>query len=201
MNVFETIQKLLIDSNINYSTSEFKNKQIINLKIAIKETIFSYLVKKLNETFGRPKFVDSYYGYIWSIDGKFLSFNIIEEGYNTEKISLYIFNKLPLSKRISYTEYKKIDTLITKTLEKYNFNCDDFIHYMYKQYLYFGHGENFECAISLKRNHLQISYSKKEQINDGSYRIKQIFNKRIKLDQNNLIMIEKVLSDNFTLLN
>lgn len=108
----------------------------------MREIVFVNIVQKLSATFGNPKYIDRYYGYIWSINQKYISFNIIETGYQIEEMYVYIFKKLPLARRITYTDYTLLDTMITHTLEKHCFTCDNFLHYKLigNEYLYFGLG-------------------------------------------------------------
>ena len=61
----------------------------------MREIVFVNIVQKLSATFGNPKYIDRYYGYIWSINQKYISFNIIETGYQIEEMYVYIFKKLP----------------------------------------------------------------------------------------------------------
>ena len=115
MNVFPIIQKIFDDNNIHCSI--VKREKQIKVELPVREIIFCNIVRILATTFGNPKYVDRYYGYIWSVNQKYISFNIIKTGYQTEEMYLYIFKKLPLSKRITYTDYTLIDTMITDTLK------------------------------------------------------------------------------------
>ena len=193
MDIFTFIQKILIDERIAYSISK-KNK-IIKLNTPVKEIIFCNIVQKFTDVFGNPKFVDSYYGYIWHTNEQFISFNIIETGYNIENMYIYVFKKLPFSKRIDYMDYVKLDTMIADTLNKYNFFCDNLIHYRFtgKEYLYFGHGIKHECIIILKKNYLKISLSEKQHSKTG-YRLIPVFNKNFKISKNDPDAIPKILS-------
>ncbi len=200
MNVFPIIQKIFDDNNIHYSIVK-KERQIM-VKMPVQENVFCDIVRILSATFGNPKYVDRYYGYIWFVNQKFISFNIIETGYQIEEMYLYIFKKLPFSKRITYTDYTHLDTMITDTLEKHCFTCDNFIHYRFirNEYLYFGHGINYECIVKLKRNYLTFSLSEKQLLSETTYRLIPIFYKKFKVNISDLETIQQTLSKCLSLL-
>ena len=200
MNVFPVIQKLFDDNDIHYSIVK-KEKQI-KVEMPVREIVFCDIVRTLSTTFGNPKYVDRYYGYIWSVNQKFISFNTIETGYQIEEMYLYIFKKLPFSKRITYTDYTLLDTMITDTLEKYCFTCDNFIHYRFigNEYLYFGHGTNYECIVKLKRNYLTFSLSEKQLHSETTYRLIPIFYKKFRLNIGDPETIQQTLSKCLSLL-
>ena len=194
MTVFPIIQKIFDDNNINYSI--VKREKQIKVEMPVREFVFCDIVRTLSTTFGNPKYVDRYYGYIWSVNQKFISFNIIETGYQIEEMFLYIFKKLPLSKRIAYTDYLLLDTMITDTLEKHCFTCDNFIHYRFigNEYLYFGHGIIYECIVTLKRNYLTFSLSEKQLFSETTHRLIPIFYKKFKVNISDLEAIQQTLS-------
>ena len=192
----------------------------------MREIVFVNIVQKLSATFGNPKYIDRYYGYIWSINQKYISFNIIETGYQIEEMYIwsinqkyisfniietgyqieemyvYIFKKLPLARRITYTDYTLLDTMITHTLEKHCFTCDNFLHYKLigNEYLYFGHGINYECIVKLKRNCLTFSLSEKQLLSETTYRLIPIFYKKFKVNIRDLETIQQILSKCLSLL-
>ena len=168
----------------------------------VREIVFVNIVQKLSATFGNPKYIDRYYGYIWSINQKYISFNIIETGYQIEEMYVYIFKKLPLARRITYTDYTLLDTMITHTLEKHCFTCDNFLHYKLigNEYLYFGHGINYECIVKLKRNCLTFSLSEKQLLSETTYRLIPIFYKKFKVNIRDLETIQQILSKCLSLL-
>lgn len=200
MNVFPIIQKIFDDNNIHYSIVK-KERQIM-VKMPVRENVFCDIVRILSATFGNPKYVDRYYGYIWFVIQKFISFNIIETGYQIEEMYLYIFKKLPFSKRITYTDYTHLDTMITDTLEKHCFTCDNFIHYRFigNEYLYFGHGTHYECIVTLKRNYLTFSLSEKQLLSETTHRLIPIFYKKFKVNISDLETIQQTLSKCLSLL-
>ena len=110
-------REIFDDNDINYSI--VKRERKIKVEMPVREIVFVNIVQKLSATFGNPKYIDRYYGYIWSINQKYISFNIIETGYQIEEMYVYIFKKLPLARRITYTDYTLLDTMITHTLEKH----------------------------------------------------------------------------------
>lgn len=194
MNVFPIIQKIFDYNNINYSI--VKRERQIKVEMPVREIVFCNIVRELSNTFGNPKYVDRYYGYIWSVNQKFISFNIIETGYQIEEMYLYIFKKLPLSKKIAYTDYLLLDTIITDTLKKHFFTCDNFIHYRFigNEYLYFGHSINQECIVTLKKNYLTFSLTEKQLLSESTYRLIPIFYKKFKVKINDLETIQQTLS-------
>lgn len=200
MNVFPIIQKIFDDNNINYSI--VKRERQIKVEMPAREIVFCDIVQKLSATFENPKYIDHYYGYIWSANQKFISFNILETGYQTEEMYVYIFKKLPLSKRIAYTDYSHLNAIITNILEKHYYTCDNFIHYCFpgNKYQYFGHGTNHECILTLKRNQLTFSLFEKQSFSETTYRLIPILYKKFKVNISNLDTIQQTLSVCFSLL-
>ena len=200
MNVFPILQKIFDDNNINYSI--VKREREIKVEMPAGEIVFCDIVRKLSNAFGNPKYVDRYYGYIWSVNKKFISFNIIETGYQIEEMYLYIFKRLPFSKRVSYADYTLLDTMINDILEKHCFTCDNFIHYGFigNEYLYFGHSTNHECIVRLKRKYLVVSLSEKQLISEITYRLIPVFYKKFKVNINDLGTVQQVLSECFSFL-
>lgn len=198
MSIFTIVQKIFDDHHINYSV--VKKDRKIKVNTPVQETIFCKIVGELSSTFGDPKYVDLYYGYIWSANNRFVSFNVIETGYNNENMYLYIFKKLPFSKKIDYTAYVKLDTMIAGVLEEYNFFCDNFIHcnFIGREYLCFGHSTKHECIISLKRNRLNISILEKQQLSETTHRTVAVFSQKFKVKKDDLSTIRKILSECFS---
>lgn len=195
MNLFAIVQKIFNHNNINYSI--IKKDKKIKVEMPVQESVFCKIVHEITNAFGEPRYVDLYYGYIWHTNEGFLSFNVIETAYNSEAMYLYIFKKLPFSKRIDYTDYVNLDSMIADTLKEYNFFCDHFIHYSFigNEYLYFGHGINHECIISLKRNSLRISLSETQKLSETTYRSIPAFNQKFKVKRDDLPSIKRILSE------
>ncbi len=193
MDVFTMILEILNDERADYSI--LKEDKIIRLDILVKEAVFCYIVGKFIDLFGDPKFVDAYYGYIWSAEGKFFSFNAIETGYNIENMYIHVFKKLPFSKRMNYKDYIKLDGTIETVLDQHKFYMDNFIHYTIgNEYLCFGQGMNHVCAISIKRNRMKVSLSERRQLSETSYRPILIFDRKFKINRKDLKTIRGALS-------
>lgn len=194
MDIFTLIQKILNDEGVEYCI--LKKDKTIKLKAPANEVNFCAVVQKFTAEFGDPKYVDCYYGYIWSVNDKFLSFNVIETRHYIEDMYIVVFKRLPLSKRTDYKYYFQLDTAITEILRRYNFTCDNFIHYRFigNEYLYFGRGAEYECIITLKRKCLNISVSAKQQLSENSYRPVLVFNKNFRINIKDIEAIRNTLS-------
>ena len=117
MSAIDTIKDLIKDYKYIVSTKKcgflglYKATKF-QIDDKITEELFTSIVSLFYDNFGVPVYIHSYYGLIWNKDGKYISCNTIEEIYGSVFLDVYLFDKLPLGKKMPYREYHLIDEAI-----------------------------------------------------------------------------------------
>jgi hypothetical protein len=78
----------------------------------------------LKGALGNPLYVHTNYGYIFEQDGKYISFNEMEETYGCTFLDIFIFDKIPSRKKITYEKYIQMVNNIKNIAAENNFNCE-----------------------------------------------------------------------------
>ncbi|MDE7395192.1 MAG: hypothetical protein K2M95_03625, partial [Clostridiales bacterium] len=132
----------------------------IQLNETITERLWTSIVTSLNNEFGVPVYVHSYYGLIWNKDGKYIACNIIEEIYGSDFMDIFLFDKIPLGRKLPYKEYGLIDGAIKQVFGKFDFNCNTFVNYNRDGFfVYIVSNEKMQWLLQLKGKNLTCYFS------------------------------------------
>lgn len=114
-----------------YSYGFFWLKKAQKIQIEDDATIETArnIFNALKEELGDPVYVHSYYGYLFEKDEKFISFNAIEETYGCTFLDIFIFDKIPSGKKITYDTYLQMVNNIKTVATENNFHCEILISY------------------------------------------------------------------------
>lgn len=171
MDLFELAVNIVGESEFEVSSVRGGRGKAIKLKEQVLSERFSAMIENIRETLGCPSFVHTYYGFIWEKDGKFLAFNAIEEYYNYEVISFFVFDKLPRGKKLNYRDYVQIVEAVGEVFSKRNLVFNDFIHYHDNTFCFLADSREEQCILTIKRRSLFFGYCQKEYSDDGTIRM------------------------------
>lgn len=194
MQELEKLQTLLQQLSINYTTQQSRKATQLTLQQVADEANFSQMYQKLLGELGMPEYVDSYYGYIWKTEQKFVSFGMIEEYCHKDVLRIYIFNRLPLSKRIQYADYLQTDTVVKEALKANKLAVDNLIHYFGNYYLYFAEGTDSLYIVTIKRRCVTLHFAL--LVPNAGNSMRQVIpksTKKIKVDTNNADQLKTAL--------
>ena len=85
------------------------------------QELFSSLTESLKNTFGTPVYMHAYYGMIWENGGQYIAFNLIEEGCHFDLIDIFVLDKIPGGKKLTYQKYDLINETIMQTFDECGF--------------------------------------------------------------------------------
>lgn len=164
MAVMDIIKDLIIDYKYKISTQRYG---ILGLYKATKvqlnekntEDLFTSIINSINNEFGAPVYIHSYYGLIWSKDGKYISCNIIEENYGCEFMDIFLFDKIPLGRKLTYNEYDFIDRTIKQVFDKFGFICNTLVNYNCNIFTYTALNEKMEWLLQIKGKNMTCYFS------------------------------------------
>lgn len=166
-------------------------------KIRIKEQLlnelFAELYDKTCETYGRPIFVHSYYGYIWKKDGEYIALTVIEENYHYEVITFFILDKLPRGKKLSYTDYSQIVQTVKGIFAEHNLTIKEYLHYHDKTFYFMPENDEAHCILMINPHSLFFALSKKENMQDGATKIIPRFTRKKILPTNSASEIKRAV--------
>ncbi len=52
--------------------------------------------------------------------------------------SLFIFRKMPIGRKVTYHNYTKIEKIVEQVFSAHNLNCNGFVHYYDRKFIYLG---------------------------------------------------------------
>ena len=188
MTLLDRIQKIINDCEIKseYEISSvgvlLNKRRKIKLNEPITQELFCDLFKKTCDEFGSlPTHVDSYYGYIWTIGTEYLSYNVIEEYYNCDFIVFFIFNKMPMGKKLEFQEYVRIDGTVRLVLSEHDFAYDNYLHYFGNSFRFIADNDTKEYLLTVTKRSLVIHCLKKEPIGDRMTKMIPQYTKKEKI--------------------
>lgn len=176
----------------------FSNGKKIKLKIDITVEQFFNLFSKISELLGVPVCVHSYYGFIWKNNGEYLALNTIEESYGCDVTSVFVFNKMPIGKKLNYDNYTQIEEIVKQVFSDHNLNCDRFVHYGNKRLMFLGDNAETQCLLILKRHSLEFYCSSKEPLDDKRTRVIPRYSRKEKISLSEISTIKQSLQNCFT---
>ena len=201
MALMETVREIIKEHEFELTTfSGFlglnKGKKL-KLKEQADIELFSDLFLKACETLGTPICVHSEYGYIWKQDSEYLALGVSEEGYNYEVAAFFLFDRLPIGKKLDYKTYAQIDEAIRQILSDNNFACDNFIHYRDKTFTFWGDNSDMQCLLMIKRQDLVCYFLKKELLENGTTKVKPVSTIKKKVLLRNMSALKSAVQDCF----
>ncbi len=201
MALFERVKEIISGYEVEISSAMemlgFCKGKKISFVSPLDRDGYNDIIPKLNAAFGEPVFVDPYYGLIWKVDGEIFTFGYINEGYDYGAESIYVFNKMPWGKKLEYSKYKQIDTLVNQIISEHNLIPSYGISYYLKAFNFFGESEDTHCIISIKKNSLKCYFLKKEPLESGMTRLNPLRNVKKAVDLNNLVLLKETLEECF----
>ena len=168
---FEVLKEYELEVAPNRVFLGFSNGTKIKLKKDITVEHFFNLFSKISELLGVPIYVHSYYGFIWKNKGEYLALNTIEESYGCNVTSVFVFNKMPIGKKLNYHEYTQIEEIVKQVFSDHNLNCNRFVHYGNKRLTFLGDNAETQCLLILKRHSLEFYCSSKKPLDDKMTRL------------------------------
>lgn len=204
MSVIDTIKDVIKDYKYKISTHRYgifglcKGAKI-QIDEKTTEELFTSIVSLFNNEFGVPVCVHSYYGFIWIKDGKYIACNTIEEIYGCDFLDIFVFDKIPLGKKLSYEKYDLIDGTIIEVFHKLGFNCDKFIHYnLFELFLYIVINEKTQWSLQLKGKKMACYLSEVSPMDDGMKRVTPRYRCKKIVNTNNLEAIKNAMEQSFS---
>ena len=155
MSVIEILKDLI--EEYKYEITKYKcgffrlnSAWKIQFKEERVEELFQSLLTSISKVFGMPEYVHSYYGLIWNKDGKYISCNIIEGKYCCGFIDVFVFDKMPFGKKLTYNKYSLIDGGIKQVFDECGFVCNSLLNYNQNGFAYFVVNEDKQWLLQIR---------------------------------------------------
>jgi len=164
MTVIDIIKDLIKDYKYKISTQRYGILGIykatkIQLNEKNTEGLFTSIINSINNEFGAPVYIHSYYGLIWTKDGKYISCNIIEEIYGSDFMDIFLFDKIPLGRKLTYNEYDFIDKTIQQVFGRFGFICNSLVNYNRNGFAYIVLNDKMQWLLQIKGKNMTCYFS------------------------------------------
>ena len=169
--------------------------KIIKLKKDEPE-LFSELFNRMCAQFGSPDYVDAYYGFIWQADGKVITLNSIEENYNYTVTTVYVLRKIPLGRKMKYSEYSRIEETVKQVFSDNNVDYCPFATLFGGRIVVFGTNDECQCMLAIKKRYLEFYYSVKEPFGDA-FRLIPRYARKENISLSDLSTVKEALKNCF----
>lgn len=176
----------------------FSNGKRIKLKNNITVEQFFNLFSKICEFLGTPICVHSYYGFIWKNNSEFFALNTIEESYGCDVTSIFIFSKMPIGKKLNYSDYTQIKEIVKQVFSNHNLNCSGF-SYCDKRFTIIGDSTETQCLLILKQHSLEFYFSSKESLGNEMTRLMPRYSRKENISLSDISAIKQTLQKCFVI--
>lgn len=169
----------------------------IQFEEKITEELFTSLIASLNHQFGIPIFIHSHYGLIWHKDDKYICCKLIEEIYGSDFLYIFLFDKVPLGKRLAYNDYCAIDEAIKQVFNEYGFKCNTPVNYNSFGFAYSVSDGNIEWLLQLKGKILACYFADVTVIDSKTQKITPRYWCKKIINSNNTSTIKNAMKQSF----
>lgn len=203
MTLTDTVQQIINGHEFEVSTyrgllGSVKNK-VINLKEDVTDELFSSLFTKICGLLGTPIYVHSYYGYIWKVNDEVLAYHVYEKNYHYEVVAFFILNKMPMGKKLKYSEYVQIDEVVKQVFAEHHLNSNNFIHYIDGEFMFWGESADESDLLILKPRSSKFYRWKKEPYKEGTTSITPWYSRREHLSMRHISKVKDALQKCFVM--
>lgn len=203
MSVIDIIKSLIKNYKYEISTQRYGILGLykatkVQLNEEISEELFTSIINSINNEFGEPVYVHSYYGLIWNKSGKYISCNIIEEIYRCGFMDIFLFDKIPLGRKLTYKEYNFIDKTIKQGFGKFGFNCNSLVNYSCNIFAYTALNGKMEWTLQIIGKNMTCYFTYVSKIDAATSKMKPLYwcKKRVRLKK--LETIKNAMEQSFS---
>ena len=175
------------------------NGKKIKIKSDLTEELFFNVFSKICKLLSVPTYVHSYYGFIWEKNNEFLALNTVEESYGCDAITVFVFSKMPIGKKLNYNEYAQIEKVVNQVFHDHSLNCDSFVHYCDRKFTFFGDSAEMQCLLILKQNSLEFCCSTKQPLSDGMARLVPRYSRKENISLSELSVLKQKIQNCFNI--
>ena len=201
MSLMESVQKIVNGYDIETKpwgdVLGLVNGKMITLNAEVTSELLSSVFSKISDLFGAPIYTHSYYGYIWKVNGEYLAYKLHEKSYNNEVIALLILNRMPIGRKMKYSEYVQIEEMVRQVFSEYNLSCDNFVHYIDGCFRIWGESAERNCYLLLKPHSLKFSCSRTVSHYDGTIKTKPCYSRKERISLRDLSEVKRTLENCF----
>lgn len=148
-----------------YSCGLFTKAQQIWIEETATNQTFKQLFNLLTDNLGIPDYVHSEYSFLWVKNKTIIAYTEMDM-YRTNTINIFIFNRMPRGKKITYTEYCQLNDIINEFASKHSLSYDDTIIYYDNTFFYELYNDTRELMLLIKND--TVSYNLFPIERDGS---------------------------------